>query len=146
MRFHVFVGTDGSLLFAAKEHETDGAPRKEPRRFDGARGLDDECRIAAVVERACTQFPGIEMRGKNDGFVWLFVAANLADNILLFDRPTALIGHIEMDSHFPWVRCYSARQPHRIAPPEDVLPDLVNFSSQSIRVASLNHPLPRSHP
>src|SRR5437588_9309784 len=100
MRFHIFIGANGALLFAAKEHKADGAAWKEPSGLDGAGGFDNQRHVAAVVERARAQFPRIEMRTKDDRLVGFLVPANFAYNVFLLDRPANLVWHVQHHENF----------------------------------------------
>src|SRR5215472_17787181 len=104
MRFHVFVGANGALLFAAEKNESDGAAGKQPSGFDGSRSFNNQRRIAAVVERAGSEFPGIQMPAEYHRFVRFFIAANLTNNILLLDRAADFVGYLEVRTDFPGIR------------------------------------------
>ena len=61
--------------------------------------FDDHGGVAAVVERAGAQLPGIEMCAKNDRFVGFFAAANFADDVKLLDRAADLVRHGEVHAN-----------------------------------------------
>ena len=77
----VGAGANQSLLFAGEKNEADGAPRLHARSFDGPQGIDDQRGVAAVIERARAEFPGIEVRAKNDELVRLLAAPDFCDHI-----------------------------------------------------------------
>ena len=93
VRDDVLPGAEHALLFAAEEREANGAARHEAGGSDGARGFDHHRGVAAVVQRAGAEFPGIEMRAEDHRFVGFFVAANFADDVELVDRAADLVGH-----------------------------------------------------
>src|SRR5208282_2573376 len=86
MRLHISPGALQALLFAAKQNEADGAAREQAAGLDGAGRFDDHRSVAAVVQRAGAEFPGIEMRTEDYDFVGLFVAADFADHVELVRR------------------------------------------------------------
>src|SRR5882724_12350995 len=92
---HVPVRPNRSLLFAAKQNKSNGASRQEARRFDCSRGFNHQRRITAVIERASSQFPRIEMGGQNYDLVRLFPSANFADDIFLLYWPANSVRHAE---------------------------------------------------
>ena len=118
------------MLFTAEEDEPNGASRQQPRGFDGARGFDDQRRVAAIVERASAELPGIEMRPKNHNFVRPLITANFTHNIFLLCRPPNFIRHVQMHANFPGIGGNGSRQSHGVFPGKDGLRHLVNFTVQ----------------
>jgi len=68
-----------ALLFATEEHEANRPPRQQSRGLEGARRFDHQRGIAAVVERAGAQVPGIEVRAEDNCFVGLLASTNFAE-------------------------------------------------------------------
>ena len=114
MRLHVGPRAEHALLFAAEQNEADGAARQQSAGFDGARGFDHQRGVAAVVQRAGAEFPGIQMRAENDDFVGLFVAANFADHIELLHRAADFVGHGEAHADFAGICRHGALQAQRV--------------------------------
>src|SRR6266851_1116297 len=146
MRQGVLPGTQQALLFAAEEDEANGAAWDKPRGFDGARGFNHQRGVAAVVQRARAQIPGIEMRAENHRFVGFFATANLANDVLLFDGPTDLVRHGEARPHFAWVCRHGARQAHGILASNDSLGKAFQLAIAGVGVAVEQHALARAHP
>src|SRR5208337_346969 len=69
-------GPDLSLLFARKQDEAYGSAWLQPRGLDRTQRVNHQRGVAAVVERACSQFPGIQVRAQHHELVRLLVAAN----------------------------------------------------------------------
>src|SRR6185437_9363180 len=86
MSVNIGQGAYVELLLARKEHEADGATGMKSGSFDGAKSLDDECGVAAIVQRSSAKFPGIQMRAKNEELIRLFPTLNLGNHILRGDQ------------------------------------------------------------
>src|SRR4029077_13201591 len=125
MRFDVLPGAEHALLLAGPECEANGAARNEAGGFDRAGRFDDERRVAAVVQRAGAEFPGIQMRAQDHRLVGLFVAANLADDIELIDRAADFVGHGEARADFTGTGSDRAGQPEGIFARENSLGDYI---------------------
>src|ERR1700752_13119 len=114
MRFHVFKRPDGTLLFATEEHEANRAAGQKSGGLDRARSLDNQRGITAVVECPSAELPGIQMCSEDDHFVRLFVAANFADNVLLFNRSANLVGAMNSYFHASRICGNRSRQIHSV--------------------------------
>src|SRR5882757_2397662 len=146
MRQSILPGTEQALLFAAEEHETNGAPRNQSGGLDRARGLDHQSGVAAIVQRASAQVPGIEMRAENDCFIGHFAAANFSYYIFLFRRTADFVGHAEAHTHFAGVGGYCSRQPHGIFARDHCLGNPLQCSVASVGVAIEQEVLACTHP
>ena len=99
MRARVSGRAEHALFFAGKQHEANRAARDGAGSVNHARRVNHHRGVAAVVERARAQFPGIEMRAEQDEFVRLFAPANFGDDIFRFYRAGDFVGHVEMNVH-----------------------------------------------
>src|SRR5207245_4777171 len=99
---------------AAEEHEANRPPWQKSGGLNRARRLNHQRRVAAIVERSRTQLPRIQMRAENDNFIWLFIAADFAYNVLLFDRPANFVGHVEVHSHFSRIASHGPYTQHPV--------------------------------
>ena len=84
--------TEQSLLFSGEKDETNGPARQDFGGFDRPKRIDDKRGIAAVVERAGAEIPGIEMRADDHELVGLFHAAEFGNHIGRFDGSADLVG------------------------------------------------------
>src|SRR5215813_5812880 len=76
---HVGVKSHHALFFAREQDEAQRATRLQMRLLDCARGCNDQGRVAAVVQGACSELPGVEMRGQDDEFITTLAAANFSN-------------------------------------------------------------------
>ncbi len=81
MRLHVAPGAELALFVATEQHEADRTPRAKPGEMNDACGFDHQCGVAAGVQRALAQIPGIQMRAQDDEFVGLFAPADLRNDV-----------------------------------------------------------------
>jgi len=91
VRLHIFVRADRALLLAAEEYEADCPPRQEPGGLMARAASITSAALQPLSSAPCPT-PGIQMRAEDYDFVRLLVAANLADDILLFNRAPILLG------------------------------------------------------
>ena len=88
-----------TFFFAGKENKPDGAARLHAGSFDRPQRIDDHCGVAAVIERAGAQFPGIQMSSEDHEFVGLLAAFDFSNNICGLDGATDAIGNAEVCPH-----------------------------------------------
>ena len=86
------------------------------------------------------------MRAKDDNFVRLLIASDLAHNVFLLHRFANLVGHVKVHSHFPWISGDGPRKLHRIFARHDCLRNLIDLAGKRIRMAIEQQPFPRAHP
>ena len=82
------------------KNEADGAAGNRAGGFDYAGGVNHEGCVAAVVESAGAEFPGIEMSAEDYEFVRLFAAANFRDDVFGIDGAGNVVGELEMHADF----------------------------------------------
>src|SRR5882762_5863175 len=146
MRQRILPGAEQALLFATEEHETNGAPRNQSCGSDRACGLDYQSGVAAIVQRASAQVPGIEMRAENDCFIGHFAAANFAYYIFLFYRAADFVGHAEAHTHFAGIGGYGSRESHGIFASDHCLGNALQCSVARVGVAIEQEVLACTHP
>src|ERR1700722_5941210 len=135
MGFYVGPGTEQTLFFAAEQNEADGAARAQTGGFQGPGGFDYQSDVAAVVESAGAQVPGVQMRAKNYALVRLFVAANFGDDVLLVDWRADFIGHGKTCANFSGISEYGARKPESVFARDYGLGDFLQLAVADIGVA-----------
>ena len=95
----VCAGAEQSLFLARKKNEANGASRLHARSLDGTQRIHDQGSVAAVVECARAQFPGIEVRAQDYEFVRLPAASNFCNHVGGLDGAADLIGNGEIGPH-----------------------------------------------
>ena len=114
-----------------------------PVGFDRAQRVNHQRGVAAVIERAGAQFPGIQMRAENDEFVGLFAAFDFRDHVGGLDRATELIGDAQIGPHrMPGGQ--QASDSLSIFPRHQNLRNAIDFSRKRIGVPVENVVLARS--
>jgi len=88
---HVGVRSHHALLFSGEKNEADGTTGFQAGSFDGAQGVDNEGGIAAIVESAGAEFPGIQVGGENDHFIRLLAALDFSNDVCGLDGPADFV-------------------------------------------------------
>src|SRR5579871_2012272 len=126
-----------ALFFAREQNEADRAPGLNSGGLDGAQSVHNQRGVAAVVESARAEFPGIEMRANDNELVGQFTAAKFANYIRSLDRASELIRNGQIR---PYEIPGGEQAGHAFAvfASDDHHRQLVDFSGYRVRVAVKN--------
>src|ERR1700737_4440067 len=86
------------------------------------------------------------MSAQQNNFIWPFVTANFADNILLFDRAADFIWHAKTKAHLSRICRDGARKTHSILARNNRLRNFVQFPIKRIRVTVKQFAFASAHP
>src|SRR5579884_1837110 len=91
MLLDICAGAKQPFLLAIEENEADRPLRPQMCGFYRPGCLDDERRVATVIEAAGSQIPGIEMSAEDDDFSRFFGAAYFGHYVSRLKRPADFI-------------------------------------------------------
>src|SRR5580704_12078820 len=93
MRDGIGVRSEKSFFFARKQDKANTAARPQARGLDRAQRIDDQRRIASIVERPGAQLPRIEVCSQNHELIRLLVPSYFADYVRCRDRSGNTVGY-----------------------------------------------------
>ncbi len=109
MPIDITFRTQHALLLAGKQSEADGAPWNYTQVVKRPRQIDHHGRVDAVIFRARSQIPGIEMRANEHDLVRLLAATNFRDYILRLICGQGPVGNGKTDANIASLR--QSREP-----------------------------------